>query len=299
MLVRTSQSNRTRLVLGVLMTALLAFTTGLVVSPARAQSINLDVRINSGTTLRSTGGVITAVSVVNTGTDALTNVQLVVRVPGAPALIQNVTETSAPLVESINRAGVIDERTGLWYHTIASIPAGGSAHFNVNWFNPCVGRWPFAARAADRRTFTSFQFSGGTLSNCGPDDVASPTLASWFELPWPPSIVTTTTSTTTSSSTTVVGGGVLLPTVPGSAVPGASTVPASTPAPSSVVTSFPRSTTTTKARPSTTRKPPTTLEIVCKTVGGRRYCGPKSSALKPGQAKPKAVPPTTKKKSRK
>ncbi len=305
MLVRTSPSNRAHRkhrkhrVSGALLTTLLLVATGLVFTPARAQTSGLDIRITSGTTIRATGGLLTAVSVVNTGSEPLTNVQLVVRVPALPAFIQNVTEGSAPLVDSVNRAGVIDERTGLWYHTVVSIPVGVSVHFNVNWFNPCVGRWPFAARASDRRTFTSFQFSGGTLGTCGPDDVALPTPASWFDLPWPPSIVATTTTT----STTIPGGtgGVLLPTVPGAtAVPGASTAPAASSVPSTVaVPTTKANATTVKPRPTTTRRPATTLEIVCKTIGGRRYCGPKSSALKPGQAKPRAVPPTTKKKIKK
>jgi hypothetical protein len=280
-----------------------------LVPSAGAQTQNLDVRITPGATSRTTGGLLTGVSVVNTGTEPLSNVQLVVRVPAAPSQIQIVNESAAPLGDPTVRAGVIDERTGLWYHTIVSIPAGASAHFTVNWFNPCVGRWPFAARAGDRRTFVSYQFSGGTLSSCGLDDVAQPTPAAWFELPWPPSVVTTTSTTTstlagatTTAPTATIPGGAIptaAPSVPGSSIaPGSTSIFAtpSTSAPSTVARSS-----TTKARP-TTAKPTTTkkstVEIVCKTVGGRRYCGPKSSALKPGQAKPRSVAPTTKKKSK-
>ena len=282
--------------------ALLATGVAMVASPANAQNPSLDVRITTGPTNRTTGGLLTAVSVVNTGTEPLTNVQLVVRVPPLPAVLQNVTEASSPLVESINKAGVVDERTGFWYHTVVSIPVGGSAHFNVNWFNPCVGRWPFAARAGDRRTFVSFQFTGGTLPSCGADDVASPTPASWFELPWPPSVPSSTTTVASSPTSalpaTTVSGATLLPTIAAPTIPGASTT---VPAPAQLTTLAPplSKPTTTKPKPTTTRRPATTLEIVCKTVGGRRYCGQKSSALKPGQAKPRAVPPTTKKKTKK
>jgi hypothetical protein len=109
-------------------------------------------------------------------------------------------------------------------------------------------------------------------------------------------------------------GGVPLPTVPVSppasppvappADPNAPTTvgtPSTTP-PTSVqpapTTRRPTTRRTTVAPKPATTKPSRPVATVCKTVGGRKYCGPLSSALKPGQAKPKSVPPTTKKKKR-
>jgi hypothetical protein len=294
---------------------------GLQPLPADAQTTPIELRVVVQSATRSVGGLITSIQVVNNGAESLTNVQLVVRIPNLPAVIQAVTQTTAPFVDSNNRVGVIDEKSGVWYHTIASVPVGTTGlTFNVNWFNPCAGRWPIAARANDRRTFSLIQFTGIGAANCGLDDQASPTPSSWYELPWPPSAPLPTTpgasstlgtipSASTSSSavlpTTTVFGATSTIAVP-STIPGA-TAPTTTPA----VTTAPVAPTTrvttiapttlkrvTVPKPTTTKRPSTTLEIVCKTVGGKRYCGPKSSALKPGQKKPKSVPPSTKKKSK-
>jgi hypothetical protein len=83
------------------------------------------------------------------------------------------------------------------------------------------------------------------------------------------------------------------PGIPTTAIP--STVPGQQPATTRRPTTTRR--TTVPPKPATT-KPSRPVATVCKTVGGRKYCGPLSSALKPGQAKPKSVPPTTKKKKR-
>ncbi len=277
---------------------------GLHTTPAPAQTSGLDVRITTQATNRPVGGLITAVTVANIGTDVLSNVQLVVRIPGPPALVQDVLLVPTAFADSGQRAGVIEDKTGYWYHTIASISPGGTVTFNVNWYTPCPGRWPFAARANQVRVSASFQFTGIQAAGCGPDDVASPTAASWFELPWPPSV--STTSLVPSSTSLVPGAtnstipGPSTPTVPS---PTVSTLPPSPTAPGGSTTSVAAPTVkpTTTVRPTTrpkVTKPPTTLEIVCKTVAGRRYCGPKSSALKPGQKKPRAVPPSTKKKTK-
>ncbi len=282
-------------------------------APAQTTTPAIDVRITTQATNRPVGGLITGVSVVNTGTEALTNVQLVVRIPGPPAVVQDVVQASAPFAESNVRAGVIEDKTGFWYHTIASVPAGGSVSFNVNWYSPCVGRWPFAVRANQVRVSASYQFTGAPFAGCGPDDVASPTAASWFELPWPPSVVPTSSVVPSSSTTTTVFGATTTSTLVGATSTTLVGAPVSTLVPSTAVTvpstlpsvssTRPPTTRPTTTRPPSTRpkvtKPPTTLEIVCKTVSGRRYCGPKSSALKPGQKKPREVkPPTTKKKKK-
>jgi hypothetical protein len=272
--------------------------------PAQAQlASTIDIRIvppespsGAGGSLTA-GGLLTQVVVFNTGSAPLTNVQVVVRVPNAPALVQNVSENGAPL-------GVIDSRTGLWYHTISSLAENRSFTFVVNWWNPCVGKWPFAVRANDRRVSTSFQFTGASVAGCGPDETSAPASATYFELPWPP----------TPTPTTVVSSSVAIPTTVGTATPitapppapiptvvGSSVTPTPTtpPTPSTAAPVITKPPVPTSRKPTTTKKPPTTLEIVCKTVGGRRYCGPKSSALKPGQAKPKEVPVTTIKKKKK
>ena len=68
---------------------------------------------------------------------------------------------------------------------------------------------------------------------------------------------------------------------------------------STAATTTTKAPTTTTIPKSTTTKPGTV--ILCKTVGGKRYCAPKSSAYKEGQKKaieikPKATKKTTKKK---
>jgi hypothetical protein len=277
--------------------------------PAQAQTPStVDIRIvppetTNGGSLNA-GGLLTQVVVFNTGSAPLANVQVVVRVPNAPALVQNVAENGAPL-------GVIDARTGLWYHTIASLAEGRSFTFVVNWWNPCAGKWPFAVRANDRRVSTSFQFTGASAAGCGADETSSPTPPAFFDMPWPPTPTSTTTTTIVASAapttflaaTTTIGSGGPTTSVATSTIPlagGASTTVI--PAPSAPSTVTPVTTVKpvpTSKKPVVSKKPPTTLEIVCKTVGGRRYCGPKSSALKPGQAKPKEVPITTIKKKKK
>jgi hypothetical protein len=282
---------------------------GLIPAYVRAQTTTsaLDVRITTQSTNRPTGGLITAVTVANIGTDVQSNVQLVVRIPGLPALIQDVLQAATPFADSGTRVGVIEDKTGYWYHTIASVPPGSSVTYNVNWFNVCPGRWPFAARANQVRVSASFQFTGNPTPGCGPDDVAAPTAATWFELPWPPSVAatTSTTSTTLTPGVTTTIPGAVTSTIPGAPI---ATLPPAPTAPGASSTVASTSTTVAPPKPTTTRrpttkpkitKPPTTLEIVCKTVAGRRYCGPKSSALKPGQKKPRDVkPPTTKKKKK-
>lgn len=262
--------------------------------PASAQTVaGLDLRFvqldaNIAAPL-PTGGQLTQLIVQNIG-PALGPTPIVLRFPPAPNVIQVVSENA-------NLIGVIDPKTGVWYHTLSSLGEGRSITFLVNWYAACAGKWPLVARVGERRVSVVVQFVGQSLQNCGPDEVAAPTPAAYYDLPWPPTPTTTTTTTIVPS--TVPGssitpssiGGSVPSTIPGSTVLG-SPNPSTTPA---VPITRPPTT-----RPPTTksRKPTTTVEIVCKTVGSRRYCGPKSSALKPGAPKPREVKPvTTKKKS--
>jgi hypothetical protein len=254
----------------------------------------LDGNLNQA---QQTGGQLTQVIIQNSGA-ALTAVPIVVRFPPNPSIIQTVTESGA-------QVGVIDQKTGVWYHTIPTLGEGRSITFVINWYSGCQGRWPLAARVGERRASTVVQFVGQSLANCPPDETAAPAQPSYYDLPWPASS-TTTTTTVSPSAPPVAPTTAPFTSLPGSIVGGstsvATTVPGQSVAPTSSTT-----TTTTIARPPVTRaatvprstvpRPTTSVEIVCKTVGGRRYCGPKSSVIKPGQQKPREVkPPTTKKK---
>lgn len=222
------------------------------------------------------GGQILQVVVFNGGSSPVVNQQVVVRVPVAPAVITQVNEQASPV-------GVVDARTGFWYHTIAQLNPGSSSTFTVTWFTPCAGRWPLVARVGDRRTSTSVQLVGVSALSCPPDELAVPIVPSYLDLPWPPTLASSTTTSTTSTTSTTLAGSVqpsaTAPTLPGAS----STLPPllQLPAPTSTTS------TTTTTKPSTVRKPaPTaTTIIICKTVGGRRYCGPQSSVYKPGQKK--------------
>ena len=233
------------------------------------------------------GGQILQVVVTNSGSTPIANQQIVVRVPLSPAVITQVTEQNLPV-------GVIDARSGFWYHTIAQLNVGASLTYVVTWYTPCPGRWGLAARVGDRRTQVSVQLVGTAQTNCSPDEFAQPATASFGELPWPPSaLATTTTTSPVTIPTTPVS-----PTLPGSAT--------STTTPGVVVPPVVTTTTTTTRPPSpvtttTVNKSTKSTVIVCKTVGGRRYCGAQSSVYKPGQkkaveSKPKTTKKTVKKK---
>jgi hypothetical protein len=279
-------------------TAIMVASVGLLSSgSASAQTVaGLDLRFvqldaNIAAAL-PTGGQLTQLIVQNIG-PALGPTPVVLRFPPTPNVIQVVSENANPI-------GVIDPKTGVWYHTLSSLGEGRSITFLVNWYAACAGKWPLVARVGERRVSVVVQFVGQSLQNCGPDEVAAPTPPAYYDLPWPPTPTTsTTTTTTTILPSTVVGstsspssiGGPVPSTIPGSTVPGSPTLSTVPTAP----TTRPPTT-----RPPTTksRKPTTTLEIVCKTVGSRRYCGPKSSALKPGAPKPREVKPVTTRKKK-
>jgi hypothetical protein len=245
--------------------------------------------------VQQTGGQLMQVIIQNSG-PALSATPIVVRFGLPPSVIQNVTESGAAV-------GVIDQKSGAWYHTIPSIGEGRSITYLINWYAGCAGRWPLAARVGERRVSTVVTFAGQSLQNCPPDESASPAPPSFYELLWPATPVATTTTVSPSAlptAPTSVGATSTTTTIAG-ATPGSSTstIAGSSPAPTPPTT--PAKPVPTTRQPTTTRpripKPTTSVEVVCKTVGGRRYCGPKSSAVKKGAPKPREVkPPTTKKK---
>ncbi len=266
-------------------------------STSTTSPLGVDIRLalveGNISQVQQTGGQLMQVIIQNSG-PALSATPVVIRFGQAPSVIQNVTESGSAV-------GVIDQKSGAWYHTIPAIGEGRSITYLINWYSGCAGRWPLAARVGERRVSTVVTYAGQSLQNCPPDESTSPAPPSFYELPWPATPVTTTTTvspsalpmapTSVGATTTTIAGA-----NPGSST---STVPGSGPVPTA-------STTTTKAvpttrKPTTTRpripKPTTSVEVLCKTVGGRRYCGPKSSAVKKGAPKPREVkPPTTKKK---
>ena len=137
------------------------------------------------------GGQILQVVVSNSGSSPISNQQVVVRVPVPPAVITQVTEQNQPV-------GVIDPRSGFWYHTIAQLNAGASLTYVVTWFTPCPGRWGLVSRVGDRRTQVSVQLVGTPQPGCPPDEVAQIPTAGFFELPWPPTAQVTPAVTSTT-----------------------------------------------------------------------------------------------------
>lgn len=257
--------------------------------PPTVFGAGLDIRFaqidGSLSQVQVTGGQFTQVTIQNTG-PAVGATQIVVKFGSAPSVIQSVTESGQAV-------GVVDQKTSSWYHTVPSIGEGRSITYVVNWYAGCAGRWPLAARVGERRVSTVVTYAGQSLQGCPPDETASPAPPSYYDLVWPPSAGAPTTPSTTLT--------------PSSALPTAPTLPTTVP-PGGVATTIPgNSSTTTIAKPVTTRrpttrratKPTTTVEIVCKTVSGRRYCGPKSTAIKPGAQKPREVKPTTTRKRKK
>lgn len=258
--------------------------------PAVAQTTStvspVDLRLNPVVQIGATasalpiGGQTLQVIVSNSGTSPISNQQIVVRVPVTPAVITQVSEQNAPV-------GVVDPRSGFWYHTIAQLNAGSSVTYVVTWYSPCPGRWPLVARVGERRTSTSVQFVGVSSATCPPDEVASPVVPSYLELPWPPTsgaVATTTTAVAPTSTLTST------PSPAGAAAATTSTtVVTSTTQP---LLALPVATTTTVPKSTVKRTTPTTI-IICKTVGGRRYCGPQSSVYKPGQKKAVETKPKT------
>ena len=251
------------------------------------------------------------VTVVNSGTAAVVNEQIVVRLGNKPDSIIGVSDGLA-------NVGVLDLTSGAWYHTIPSVAAGATATFTLSWVKICPGRWPLAVRVADKLASISAQWVGPPDPRCGPDELASPQPPSFYQLAWPPTapVATTTTALAPGATTTA------LITVPGATtIPGASTttIPgagASTTTATTATTSTTKlgvtqpsliqltlsTSSTTAPKPSTTVPKSTTTKpgtvILCKTIGGKRYCAPKSSAYKAGQKKSVEIKPKTTKKKK-
>lgn len=251
------------------------------------------------------------VQVANTGTVAALNQQIVMRLGAKPDSITSVNDGTG-------NVGTIDPTTGAWFHTIPSIAPGTTIIFTASWTKVCPGRWPMAARVGDKGASLFAQWLGVADARCGPDESASPQPASYFQLAWPPtaSAATTTTlapgatlptstvaatSTTALSTTTRLGATTTALITPVGATP-TPPVTVATPTTLALTTSTLiqltlATTTTTVPKAPVTRTAATTpsgSNVFCKTVGGRRYCGPKSSAYKPGQKKSVEVKGKTK-----
>ncbi len=229
------------------------------------------------------------VTVTNPASVSLVNQPMILRFGQKPDQILGVDDGTG-------KVGVIDQATGAWYHTIATIPGNSSTTYTVTYGKLCAGRWAFAARVGDKVTSQFAQWAGQSDARCVGDETTNPQPASFYQLPWPSSIVAPSTSTSTTTSTTI---NPLLTTTTGSTLAGGSTTSTSSTRPGATTTtllSLDKMTTTvpSSGRTTTTRVSKlrtTTTVLFCKTVGGKRYCAPKSSAYKPGQKKAKEVTP--------
>lgn len=231
-------------------------------------------------------------TITNAGA-AATNLQTVIRVGRRPDEIASVSEGS-----DVRGIGLIDSATGAWYHTIPQIPAGGSTTLVLSMIKVCGGKWPIAIRVGDRLASRFGTWRSTSDSRCAPDETVSPTPASYFQLPWPPTPGAATTTTTASQGATV---STVVST--GGAGGGAANVPPSITGTTLLRLGGPLATTTTTTTTTTIAGKAgvtTTTVILCKTIGGKRYCAPKSSVYKDGQSKSVEVSSkTTKKKTTK
>ncbi len=277
---------------------------------------------NTGISLTAPNAMRTSVVITNETKSPLTNQQMVVRFGVKPDQINSVTDASGPV-------GLFDASTGAWFHTIAAIQPGERVTYSVNWFKYCPGKWPMAVRVGDRQVSSTVQWSGTSIdTRCPADESTNPQPASFYALSWPSTValptstgvVVITSPSSTSASIPSIPSTTLAPSVVPSTT---STIrPATTVAvapTSATIQSLPgptltstASTSTTKlgALPTTTRlgsapslpakasttivgvpsnRPTTTL--FCKTIGGNKYCGPKSSAYKEGQQKAQELKP--------
>jgi hypothetical protein len=289
----------------------LGVNLGMTVEPPAGQTL---------ATLSAPSTVRTAIVVNNPGTAPLLNQQIVVRFGAKPDTITSVNDGTGSV-------GVVEPTTGTWFHTIAVIPGGNTITYLVTWTKACPGRWPLAVRVGDSRISQLFNWGGPADVRCSPDEGTSPQPPSFYSLPWPTLPPVGSTSVATFAPTTVVAvsssvNPTNLPNPSTSAVPttvGATTTVAPTttirpnvvtttshapttvangvvPTPTLVRLPPPTSSTTpvvTAPKVTTTisSRPTTSVELFCKTIGGRRYCGPKSSTYKPGQAKAQELKP--------
>ena len=300
--------------------ACVATTLVLTRSPARAQSagietqttvpgivltMSFEIPLNTTSAGLPTGTFVKATVTVNNPTAiSFVNQPMVMRFGQKPDQILGVDDGTG-------RVGVVDPATGAWYHTIATIAANSSTTYTVTYGKLCAGRWAFAVRVGEKVMTQMVQWAGTNDVRCPGDESVNPQPASFYQLPWPSSIVMVTATASTTSTTTTINPFPVTSTVAAASTglsgssPGPTSsirpgVPTSTllsldRLPSTVPTTL-RTTTTSKSG-START--TTTVVFCKTVGGKRYCAPKSSAYKPGQKKAievKPTPPTPKKK---
>lgn len=317
----------------------LVFGTLSAISPqsAGAQSaaltVNMSLEVPAGTTQLnlptfSPGRLI--VQVANTGTTAVVNQPMVMRIAHQPDVILTVSDGTG-------NVGIVDQASGAWYHTVALIPAGAQATYVLTFVKYCPGRWSIAVRIGDRLASSVAQWTGPADPRCGADELVNPPSPSFYQLPWPPTSPTSTVPSTIVSpsstvtlpanssgvATTIAGssGTTRNPSAPPTLIQltlGQSTASTSTPtsttastastvalgATSSTVfgasTTRPGSSTIPASTTSTTRSGPTTTVVIfCKTVSGKRYCAPLSSTYKPGQKKATELKPTTTKKKKK
>lgn len=265
-----------------------AQTTTTTTIPPLVITISHDVPPGASLTGLPLGVNKTVVNVTNQGSSTLYNEQVVIRVGARPDAVTGVRDLAGTV-------GVLDIATGGWFHLMASISAGGTASFVVTWTKVCPGRFPIAVRVGDTQASQILNWVGSAPggTTCPPDETAVPQPASYYLLPWPPSVATATTlvpttvpPTTSTVPTTTSTTLKLVSTV----VPSTTLVPTTTTPPTTTVLSTTTTVTTTVTTTiTTTTKPtPTTLFMLfCKTVGKTRVCTPRSS-------KPVVRPTTTK-----
>jgi hypothetical protein len=278
---------------------------------------------NTGISLTAPNAMRTSVVITNETKVPLTNQQMVVRFGVKPDFINSVIDSSGPV-------GLIDATTGAWFHTIAAIQPGERVTYSVNWFKLCPGKWPMAVRVGDRQVSSTVQWSGTSNdSRCPADESTNPQPSSFYALSWPSSISPTTPTTATgvvvipSTVASIPPSSIAIPAttvataVTTTSVPPISTTtalrPSTTLVTSSTIQSLPGPTTPSATAPTTTRLAgPTTTRaglpsistttisarsngptttLFCKTIGGNKYCGPKSSAYKEGQEKAQELKP--------
>ena len=273
--------------------------------PGLVITMSFEIPLSTTSAGLPTGTFVKAtVTVTNPAPVTLVNQPMVLRFGQKPDQILGVDDGTG-------KVGVIDPATGAWYHTIATIAANSSTTYSVTYGKLCAGRWAFAARVGDRLTNQFVQWAGQSDARCPGDETTNPQPASFYQLPWPSSIAVpataltgaTTTTTTTTTSTTI---NPLLSTTSGPQLLGGSSTSTSSTRPGATSTTLlsldkipstlPSTTRTTTTRPTSLRT--TTTVLYCRTVGGKRYCAPKSSIYKPGQKKStvvKSTKPTRKK----
>jgi hypothetical protein len=291
-------------------------TTAPPVTPTTAPGASLALVMeavtgNTGISLTAPNAMRTSVVITNETKSPLTNQQMVVRFGVKPDLINSVIDGSGPV-------GLFDANTGAWFHTIAAIQPGERLTYSVNWFKYCPGKWPMAVRVGDRQVSSTVQWSGTSIDpRCPADESTNPQPASFYALSWPSSVAlptptgvvvitspssTSTTPPSAQASTVAPSTTTIRPTTTQAASPTTATLqslpgPTTTTTTTSATTStklgstpaFPAKTTTTTIVGIPSNRPTTTL--FCKTIGGNKYCGPKSSAYKEGQEKAQELRP--------